>query len=94
MVNVRITVSRPIGGIGPGQAGRSACGVGSAYTAGGSRLAARAGRLTAVGSRLTCGVGPGVRVESRFWKVTAKQESNIFIHQSFTNMQKSDFLLL
>jgi hypothetical protein len=61
LVNVRITVSRPIGGIGPGQAGRSACGVGS----GGSRLTAKAGRLT-------CGVGPGVRVEARFGKITTK----------------------
>ncbi len=74
LVNVRITVGRPVGGIGPwGQAVRSACGVGSAYTAGGGRLTARAGRLT-------CGVGPGVRVEARFGKVTAKQKINVFIH--------------
>ncbi len=65
MVKVRITVSRPVGGIGPGHTGRSVCGVGSAYTAVGSRLTARVGRLT-------CGVGPGVRVETRFGKITTK----------------------
>jgi hypothetical protein len=80
LVNVRITVGRPVDGIGPGQAGRSACGVGSAYTA--------------VGSRLTCGVGPGVRVEARFGKITAKQESNVFVHCSFRYMQKSAFAAL
>ena len=78
MVNVRITVGRPVDGIGPGQAGRSACRVGGAYTAVGSRLTARAGRLT-------CGVGPGVSVEARFGKVTAKQERN-FILYSFCEL--------
>ncbi len=67
MVNVRITVRRPVGRIGPGQAGRSACRVGSTYSDGGSRLTARAGRLT-------CGVRPGVRVEARFGKITCKTE--------------------
>jgi hypothetical protein len=71
VVNVRITVRRPVGRIGPGQAGGSACVVGSAYTA--------------VVSRLTCGVGPGVRVKARFGKVTAKQERN-FILYSFCEL--------